>query len=254
MGAGLSAATLSRYMSSISSLHRSADHLSPVPAGVRAASRDGNRAKSTQKFTSADQKELLLHCIRAMLSCPCEGISIERPDPVGWRYQLHVSRDIPNRRNRALLGVGLETGFSRDQLIALEWSDFHFVGGATEAMRYTVFGAKADTATPSLTRRTSEDLMAWREISKCSSGPIFRRLHRQYQHSQSAWIVGTGLTAQSVALAYRDLLGETHRQGLLGEIAEADYMKVCAALTPKAVARLARDGGWAWYKRRNTRR
>lgn len=151
--------TLQRRMSSISEAHRTAGFETPsrapavklVLAGVRREKGSAPRGK----------KPILVADLDAMLKTLPDGLC--------------------GSRDRALLLVGFAGAFRRSELVAIEWGDVEFrEGGVVITVRRsktdpTGQGRAVGIPSGSKAHRCPvRALLAWRELSGQSAGPVFR--------------------------------------------------------------------------------
>ncbi|RVT90236.1 tyrosine-type recombinase/integrase [Sphingomonas crocodyli] len=138
-------------------------------------------------------------------------------------FEAMLSMDADNTqdvRDLALLGVAVDTGASRSRLVAVRWEEVSWHVSGVGALQ-----AASHLQEPiALCRRTVAALRAWARESGADSGKIFRRLHRASSQDDQIWTLGASLTPQSVPLIYRRLLEKARAIGLLGTIADNEFV------------------------------
>jgi integrase len=151
--------TLQRRLSSISEAHRTAGFETParapavklILAGIRREKGSAPRGK----------RPILVADLDAMLKTLPDGLT--------------------GSRDRALLLIGFAGAFRRSELVAIEWGDVEFREGGVVI---TVRRSKTDPAgqgravgippSSQVHRCPVRALLAWRELSGQSAGPVFR--------------------------------------------------------------------------------
>lgn len=156
-------ATLSRYLAAINDRHKEAGHLPP-------AEQDGGhylrRAFAGIRNT---------HGARPEQKQAADG------ERLGRMLAAIIGDDVRAARDRALLAIGMAAALRRSELVALSFTDVHFV---PEGLRIFVARSKTDQAgqgawiaVPEGRRiRPKALLLDWLRIGGVTDGPIFRKL------------------------------------------------------------------------------
>lgn len=217
--AGKKAATLQRYTSSIARAHALAAIPDPTKAELVRL-----ELKAQRRALGVRQRQAKGLRFRGDVADPLAAAG-----PVGVCVEAMLAAapaTLQGLRDRALLSLAFDTGLRRSEVVAVRTS--HIERGTAGAGRLFVPRSKSDQegagAYAYLSVRTMTYLAVWREQAAVAEGAVFRRLHKATdKHGTEIWTPGAGLTAQSVTLIYRSLLGAAREAGLLGDIVEADY-------------------------------
>lgn len=252
--AGKAPATLSRYLSSIGTLHGFAGHVDPTRSktvrlelkvirlerGVRQRQALPLRFKGAVADVVGDASVGV--CIdRLMQGCPA--------DPGGLR-------------DRALLSLAYDTGLRRAEIVRVEVG--HLERVASGAGRLYVPRTKTDREGEGsyayLSARSIRAIDAWLKASGIAQGPLFRRVYRAKVKARSArgairlsgrayydprrerpqparaagevWTIGdAALTPQSVTLIYKAAIRRAHTRGLLGAMRDDEVARWLAGVS-----------------------
>ena len=115
--------------------------------------------------------------------------------------------EIKKLRNRSIILIGFSGGFRRNEIVSLDWDDLDFV---PEGLKINIKRSKTDQFGEGFTKalpyfESSQycpvvSLKNWIEISKITSGPLFRRFIKGSKLSENR------LTDQTVALLIKEYL------------------------------------------------
>ena len=115
--------------------------------------------------------------------------------------------EIKKLRNRSIILIGFSGGFRRNEIVSLDWDDLDFV---PEGLKINIKRSKTDQFGEGFTKalpffESSQycpvvSLKNWIEISKITSGPLFRRFIKGSKLSENR------LTDQTVALLIKKYL------------------------------------------------
>lgn len=155
--------TLSRYLAAINDRHREAGHL---PPGEQDGGHYLRRAFAGIRNT---------HGARPEQKQAADG------ERLGRMLAAITGDDVRSVRDRALLAIGMAAALRRSELVALTFTDVHFV---PEGLRIFVARSKTDQAgqgawiaIPEGRRiRPKALLLEWLRVSRVTDGPIFRKL------------------------------------------------------------------------------
>ena len=115
--------------------------------------------------------------------------------------------EIKKLRDRSIILIGFSGGFRRNEIVSLDWDDLDFV---PEGLKINIKRSKTDQFGEGFTKalpyfESSQycpvlSLKNWIEISKITSGPLFRRFIKGSKLSENR------LTDQTVALLIKEYL------------------------------------------------
>ncbi|NQW06985.1 MAG: tyrosine-type recombinase/integrase, partial [Candidatus Pelagibacter sp.] len=118
--------------------------------------------------------------------------------------------EIKKLRDRSIILIGFSGGFRRNEIVSLDWDDLDFV---PEGLKINIKRSKTDQFGEGFTKalpyfESSQycpvvSLKNWIEISKITSGPLFRRFIKGSKLSENR------LTDQTVALLIKEYLSLT---------------------------------------------
>ena len=116
-------------------------------------------------------------------------------------------KEIKKLRDRSIILIGFSGGFRRNEIVSLDYDDLDFV---TEGLKINLRRSKTDQFGEGFTKALPYfdnsqycpvvSLKKWLEISKITSGPMFRRFTKGSRLSKNR------LTDQSVALLIKEYL------------------------------------------------
>ena len=116
-------------------------------------------------------------------------------------------KEIKKFRDRSIILIGFSGGFRRNEIVSLDWDDLDFV---PEGLKINIKRSKTDQFGEGFTKalpyfESSQycpvlSLKNWIEISKITSGPLFRRFIKGSKLSENR------LTDQTVALLIKEYL------------------------------------------------
>ena len=142
-------------------------------------------------------------------------------------------QEIKKLRDRSIILIGFSGGFRRNEIVSLDYNDLDFV---TEGLKINLRRSKTDQFGEGFTKALPYfnsiqycpvvSLKKWIEISKITSGPVFRRF------SKGSKLLEKRLTDQTVALLIKEYLklagidsknysGHSLRSGFATSAAEA---------------------------------
>ena len=211
------------------------------------------RAHTVKRFPSPSQSVM----VKAMLSGirRTTGCAQRRVTPVLLRDVRAMVKDldgVKGARDNALLLTGFAGAFRRAELVSIRVEDVQFVDeGMVIRLRRgktDQSGSGRDIAIPAMRGNCCpvKAVQNWLTVSEIQSGVLFRRVDR-YGH------IGTGLTAQSVALIVkeraaaigkdaRNFSGHSLRAGFVTSAAKggASTWKICQQTGHKSEAVMQR--------------
>lgn len=225
---GKSAATLSRYLASLSRIHK------------LLALADPTQDELVRQEMKAQRVELGTHQRQAR-GLRFKG-DVEDPlasDEVGTLCVSHLLAACPptieGARDKALLSLAYDTGLRRAELVRILHEHIERLRGG--AGRLFLPTSKTDRegegAYAYLSPRTMKALRLWQAAAGIEGGPVFRRLHRsRTREGTDVWTPGAGpLTPQSVTLIYRAMARRAHAAGLLDELKGEEFEEWLARLS-----------------------
>ena len=183
-------ATVRRYVSSITTLHKALRQTNPLEsAAVRFA---------LQR----------MHRLRGRRQAQVQGLTW----PLRNRLLEAAGDRLIDVRNRALLAVGYDTLLPRSELVSLDVSDLleEIDGTATVLVRSGKTDADGRGAMVFLARDTVQLVTTWLEFSRVDGGRLFRSVHKDDA-------VGKQLDASHVPRIYKRM---ARRVGLPGDIVD----------------------------------
>ena len=181
--------TLKRRLVSIGMIHKLKGHYLDTkhPAIIENIMGIKRRKGSIQK----GKKPILINDLKAIINAINE----------------QKTEQIKKLRDKSIILIGFSGGFSRNEIVALNYEDLEFVSeGLKIAIRRSKtdqFGEGAIKALPYFNNPEfcpTITLKKWLDISKISNGPIFRRFAKGSNLSENR------LTDQSVALLIKEYL------------------------------------------------
>ena len=118
------------------------------------------------------------------------------------------TKEIKKIRDKTLILIGYGGGFRRNELVSIDINDIEFV---TEGVKIIIKRSKTDQFGEGMIKGLPYfsnqnycpvlHLKKWLDLSKITSGPIFRRFSKSFKLGKSR------LTDQSVALLLKEYLG-----------------------------------------------
>jgi site-specific recombinase XerD len=118
------------------------------------------------------------------------------------------TKEIKKIRDKTLILIGFGGGFRRNELVSIDFNDIEFV---TEGVKIIIKRSKTDQFGEGMIKGLPYfsnqnycpvlHLKKWLDLSKITSGPIFRRFSKSFKLGKSR------LTDQSVALLLKEYLG-----------------------------------------------
>ena len=181
--------TLKRRLVSIGVIHKLKGHYLDIkhPAIIENIMGIKRRKGSVQK----GKKPILISYLKRLIN------AIDEED----------KEEIKKLRDRSIILIGFSGGFRRNEIVSLDWDDLDFV---PEGLKINIKRSKTDQFGEGFTKalpyfESSQycpvvSLKNWIEISKITSGPLFRRFIKGSKLSENR------LTDQTVALLIKEYL------------------------------------------------
>ena len=181
--------TLKRRLVSIGVIHKLKGHYLDIkhPAIIENIMGIKRRKGSVQK----GKKPILISYLKRLIN------AIDEED----------REEIKKLRDRSIILIGFSGGFRRNEIVSLDWDDLDFV---PEGLKINIKRSKTDQFGEGFTKalpyfESSQycpvlSLKNWIEISKITSGPLFRRFIKGSKLSENR------LTDQTVALLIKEYL------------------------------------------------
>ncbi len=181
--------TLKRRLVSIGVIHKLKGHYLDIkhPAIIENIMGIKRRKGSVQKA----KKPILISYLKRLIN------AIDEED----------KEEIKKLRDRSIILIGFSGGFRRNEIVSLDWDDLDFV---PEGLKINIKRSKTDQFGEGFTKalpyfESSQycpvvSLKNWIEISKITSGPLFRRFIKGSKLSENR------LTDQTVALLIKEYL------------------------------------------------
>ena len=212
---GAKMSTLSRRLVSLGVIHKLKGHYLDTkhPAIIENIMGIKRRKGSIQK----GKKPILINSLKEIINV----------------IDHQVKQEIKKFRDRSIILIGFSGGFRRNEIVSLDYNDLDFV---PEGLKINLKRSKTDQFGEGFTKALPYfdspqycpvmSLKKWIEISKITSGPVFRRF------SKGSKLSNNRLTDQTVALLIKEYLqltgidsknysGHSLRSGFATSAAEA---------------------------------